>query len=105
VMSYGVSIRTQEIGLRMALGADRQSVLSMVLRESMMLAAFGLGVGLLLALGLTRLITSLLFGVRTVDPLVYAAISLVLFGAALLAALLPAHRASVLEPMQALRAE
>jgi putative ABC transport system permease protein len=105
VISYGVSIRTQEIGLRMALGADRRSVLSMVLGESIKLATFGLGAGLLLALGLTRLITSLLFGVHAGDPAVYGGISVVLFGAALLAALLPARRASALEPMQALRAE
>ncbi len=105
VISYGVSIRTQEIGVRMALGADRRSVVSMVLKESMKLVAFGLFAGLLLALALTRLIASLLFGVRTADPVVFAAISLVLFGAALLATLLPARRASALEPMQALRAE
>jgi putative ABC transport system permease protein len=105
VISYGVSIRTQEIGLRMALGADRLSVLAMVLKESMQLVAFGLFAGLLLSLALTRLIASLLFGVRAADPVVYAAISLVLFGAALLATLLPARRASTLEPMQALRTE
>ena len=105
MISYGVSIRTQEIGVHMALGADRRSVVSMVLKESMTLAAFGLGAGLLLALALTRLIASLLFGVWTAGTGVYAAISLVLVGAALLATLLPAHRASSLEPMQALRAE
>ncbi len=74
-------------------------------QESLKLVAFGLFAGLVLALGLTRLIASLLFGVRTADPVVYAAISLVLFAAALLATLLPARRASALEPMQALRAE
>jgi putative ABC transport system permease protein len=105
VISYGVSIRTQEIGLRMALGADRRSVVSMVLRESLALAAYGLGAGLILAIALTRLIASLLFDVRPADPTVYLAISLVLLAAALLAAWLPARRASVLEPMQALRAE
>ena len=105
VISCGVSVRTREIGLRMALGADRRSVVSMVLKESMKLVAFGLFAGLVLALLLTRLIASLLFGVRSADPVVYAAISLVLFGSALLATLLPARRASALEPMQALRAE
>ncbi len=105
VISYGVSMRTHEIGVRMALGADRRSVVSMVLRESMRLATLGLIAGLLLALALTRLIASLLFGVRTADPAVYAVITLVLFGAALLATLLPARRAAALEPMQALRME
>ena len=105
VISYGVSVRTQEIGLRMALGADRGSVVTMVLRESLKLAASGLGAGLVLALALTRLIASLLFGVRSADPGVYLAISLVLFVAALMATWLPARRASALEPMQALRAE
>ncbi|MGZ4825569.1 MAG: ABC transporter permease [Terriglobales bacterium] len=107
VISYGVSIRTQEIGVRMALGADRRSVVSMVLAESLKLVGLGLlgGLVLALALALTRLIASLLFGVHSADPMVYGAISLVLFGAALLATLLPARRASALEPMQALRAE
>jgi putative ABC transport system permease protein len=105
VISYGVSMRTHEIGVRMALGADRRSVVSMVLRESMRLATLGLIAGWLLALALTRLIASLLFGVRTADPAVYAAITMVLFGAAVLATLLPARRAAALEPMQALRTE
>ena len=105
VISYGVSIRTQEIGVRMALGADRRSVLSMVLKEALKLVAWGLVAGLVLSLALTRLISSLLFGVRSADPVVYLVISLVLFGAALLATLRPARRASALEPMQALRAE
>ena len=105
VISYSVSIRTQEIGVRMALGADRRSVLSMVLKEALKLVAWGLVAGLVLSLALTRLISSLLFGVRSADPVVYLVISLVLFGAALLATLRPARRASALEPMQALRAE
>jgi putative ABC transport system permease protein len=105
VISYGVSIRTQEIGVRMALGADRRSVLSMILKEALKLVACGLVAGLVLALALTRLIASLLFGVRSADPAVYLVISLVLFAAALIATLLPARRASALEPMQALRSE
>ncbi len=105
VISYGVSIRTQEIVVRMALGADRRSVLSMVLQEALKLVACGLVAGLLLSLALTRLIASLLFGVRSAEPVVYLVISLVLLGAALIATLLPARRASALEPMQALRAE
>ncbi len=105
VISYGVSARTQEIGVRMALGADRSSVLAMVLRESLRLTAFGLVIGLVLALVMTRLIATLMFGVRPADPLVYAAISGVIVLAAFLATMLPARRAAGLEPMQALRAE
>ena len=105
VISYGVSARTQEIGVHIALGADRGSVLAMVLRESLRLTAFGLAVGLVLALAMTRLIATLMFGVRPADPLVYAAISCVIVVAAFLATMLPARRAAELEPMQALRAE
>jgi putative ABC transport system permease protein len=105
VISYGVSNRTQEIGVRMALGADRHSVLAMVLRESMSLTAIGLGAGLALAFALGRMIATLLFNTRSADLRVYGVISLVLVGVAVLAAMVPARRAASVEPMQALRAE
>jgi len=105
VISYGVSARSQEIGVRMALGANRSSVLAMVMKESLRLAALGLVVGLVLALGLSRMIASLMFGIRATDPAVYLLISAVVVVVALLAAAIPARRAAALEPMQALRAE
>ena len=105
VISYGVSDRTHEIGVRMALGADRPSVLTMVLRESFRLTAIGLTAGLVLALALSRLVRTLLFGVGTADPAVYAITSFVLAAVAMVATLLPARRAAAIEPMQALRAE
>jgi putative ABC transport system permease protein len=105
VISYGVSNRTHEIGVRMALGADRTSVLKMVLRESFLLTAIGLMAGVALALVLSRLVRTLLFGVGTTDPAVYIFTILVLAVVAMAATLLPARRAAVIEPMQALRAE
>lgn len=105
VISYGVSRRTQEIGVRMALGATRRTIVEMILRESMRLTAYGMASGLLLALALARLITTLLFGVRTGDPTIYFSISAIIAVVALLATLIPAQRAARLEPMQALRTE
>ena len=105
VISYGVSNRTHEIGVRMALGADRTSVLRMVLRESFGLTAMGLIAGLGLALALSRLVRTLLFGVGVTDPAVYILTALALGAVAMVATLVPARRAAAIEPMQALRAE
>ncbi|MCX6952011.1 MAG: ABC transporter permease [Verrucomicrobia bacterium] len=105
LMSYAVHRRTGEIGLRMALGALPQNVLSMVVRESLVLVLVGVAVGVAASLGATRTIASLLFGLSGTDPLTYGLVALGLIAVALFAALLPARRASRIDPMQALRTE
>jgi predicted permease len=105
VVSYAVSHRTREIGVRMALGARRGDVSRLVLREGMVLTLAGVCVGLVAAIGSTRLMSSLLFGVNPVDPLTYAVVSIALAGVALTASYIPARRAASIPPTQALRAE
>jgi predicted permease len=105
VIAYAVSRRTHEVGLRMALGASAPSVLSMILRQGMVLAVIGVGVGAVLAALVARVLQSLLYGVSSVDPVSYAIAALVLLIVALAANLVPAWRASRTSPMAALRYE
>ena len=105
VLAYMVSRRTQEIGVRMALGAQAASVLRMVLREGVMAAAAGLGLGLVGALVLARLMSTLLFGVKADDPITFAGVGLMIAAVAVLASYVPARRASKVDPMAALRYE
>jgi putative ABC transport system permease protein len=105
VVAYGVAQRTQEIGIRMALGAQPVSVLGLVVGDGMRLVAAGLLVGVAAALALSRLLATLLYGIGAVDALTYAAIALVLVAVALVAILIPARRATRVDPTVVLRYE
>jgi putative ABC transport system permease protein len=103
VMAYSVAQRTREIGIRMALGARSQNVLSLIIKQGMALVVSGVALGLIAAFVVTRLIGSLLFGVTAADPMTFAVTSLLLVGVAALAGYLPARRATKVDPLIALR--
>jgi ABC-type antimicrobial peptide transport system permease subunit len=105
VISYSVSQRTREIGIRIALGARQGALTTMVVRHGVLLAAIGVIVGAIAAAALTRVMSSLLFNVSAVDPLTYVAVPAGLLAAAAAASYVPAHRASAVNPVEALRAE
>ena len=105
VISYSVSQRTREMGIRIALGAPAAGLKVMVVRNGVSLAALGVALGLITAAALTRVLSSLLFEVSPVDPATYCAVSVGLLVAAAAASYVPAHRASVVNPVEALRTE
>jgi ABC-type antimicrobial peptide transport system permease subunit len=105
VLSYMVGQRTHEIGVRMALGAARRSVLEMIVGRGIGLAALGIVIGIVAALGLTKAIADLLYGVSPTDPTTFAAVAALLLVVVLLACLIPAYRATRVDPLVSMRAE
>jgi putative ABC transport system permease protein len=104
-VAYSVSNRTREIGIRMALGAERLHVLKMVLREGMVLAGSGVALGVILAFMMTRLLQGFIYGISAADPLTFAGVALVMIFVALAACYLPASKATTIDPNVALRYE
>jgi ABC-type antimicrobial peptide transport system permease subunit len=105
VLAYAVGQRRREIGIRLALGAQPNQVTGLFLRRGILLVCAGGAVGMATAMGLSRWVTSLLFGVTALDPATYVAAALTVFAAALIASYIPARRASSVNPMEALRAD
>ena len=105
VISYAVSQRTREIGVRVALGADARSVLRLVVGDGVRLAALGVAIGLAVAFASTRVLASLLYGVTPADPVSFVSIALLVVAVALAASVIPARRATRIDPMEALRAD
>jgi putative ABC transport system permease protein len=105
VIAYSVAQRTHEIGIRLALGADRSDILKLIVGQGFQLVLIGAGLGLGLAFGLTQIVKNLLFGISAADPIAFGTIMMLLTGVALLACYFPALRATKVDPLVALRYE
>ena len=105
VLAYAVSQRTHEIGVRVAMGANRSDIVSLVIRQGLVLTGIGILIGVVAALASTRALSSILYGISPTDALTFATVILVLLGISALAAYLPARRATKLDPLDALRYE
>jgi putative ABC transport system permease protein len=105
VVSYSVAQRTREIGIRIALGATRADVLALIVGQGLRLSLLGLAAGALAALGMTRLMSSLLFGISAADPLTFLCVAVALSGLGFLASYVPARRAATMDPLMALRCD
>jgi ABC-type antimicrobial peptide transport system permease subunit len=105
VIAYSVSQRRREVGIRMALGAGRSAILNMIIGQGIKLVLIGVAIGLVGALGLTRFLSDMLYGVKPGDPLTLVAVSVILMAVALLACYIPARQAAKVDPMVALRVE
>ncbi len=105
VIAYSVAQRRKEIGIRMALGAQREALVRMFVRQGLILTGLGVVCGLAAAAGLTRLMASLLFHVSTLDPMTYIGVTVILVATAILASYVPSRRAATVDPIETLRAE
>jgi putative ABC transport system permease protein len=105
MMSYAVTQRNREIGIRLALGAQRQSIFKLILGRAIILALIGVVAGLLLSFVLTRSMSSILFGVSTIDPVIFVLLSVFLIAVILIASFVPAWRATKVDPLVSLRNE
>jgi putative ABC transport system permease protein len=105
VMSYSVTQRTQELGVRIALGAQRRDIFSLVLKQGIILALIGVGIGLAAAIGLSKVVASVLYGISATDPVTFISVAVIMIAVAVVACFFPARKATKVDPLTAMRYE